>query len=69
MEAENKKTGDIVVEVVDGEQLKISGPIVLKDLKRDIILNLEEVSLCLCGRSRNKPYCDNSHLLPAENKE
>ena len=68
METENKKSTEIEVKVVDGAQLKISGHIVLKDLKRDITVNLEEVSLCLCGRSRNKPYCDDSHLLPAEKK-
>lgn len=68
MEIEEKKSTDIVVEVVDGVKLKISGHIALKDLKRDITVNLEEVSICLCGRSRNKPYCDDSHLLPTENK-
>ena len=68
METEEKKSTDIVVEVVDGVKLKISGHIALKDLKRDITVNLEEVSICLCGRSRNKPYCDDSHLLPTENK-
>ena len=61
METEDKKPCGAIVEIVEGGKLKISGNLVFRDLKRDITLNLEEVSLCLCGRSKNKPYCDNSH--------
>ncbi len=68
METEDKKPCGIV-EVVEGGKLKISGNIVFRDLKRDITVNLEEVSLCLCGLSKNKPYCDNSHLTNTKDKE
>lgn len=61
METENKKEKNAVVEIVDGGPLKITGRIVLKDIKRDITVNLEEVSICLCGRSKNPPFCDDSH--------
>jgi CDGSH-type Zn-finger protein len=57
---ENKKSLTIV-EVIDGGPLKISGNLILKDLKKDIIDNLAEVYLCMCGHSGNKPYCDCSH--------
>lgn len=69
METEDKKPCGAKVEIVEGGKLVISGNIVYKDLKRDITLNLEEVSLCLCGLSKNKPYCDNSHLMNAKDKE
>lgn len=61
METENQKEKNAVVEIVDGGPLKITGRIVLKDIKRDITVNLEEVSICLCGRSKNPPFCDDSH--------
>ena len=60
MEEENNSR-EIIVEITDAGQLKISGPVVLKDLKRDFSVDLKEVTLCLCGRSKNKPYCDDSH--------
>jgi hypothetical protein len=61
MEANDNKKSLTIVEVIDDGPLKISGNIVLKDLKRDIIDNPTEIFLCRCGRSGNKPYCDSSH--------
>jgi CDGSH-type Zn-finger protein len=61
MEANDDKTASAIVEVIDGGPLKITGPIILKDLKKDITDSPIEVYLCRCGRSRNKPYCDESH--------
>lgn len=61
MEAENKKEKNSVVEIVDGGPLKIKGRIVLRDIKRDITVDLDDVSLCLCGKSKNPPFCDDSH--------
>jgi len=61
MEANDIKNSLTIVEVIDDGPLKISGNIVLKDLKRDIIDNPTEIFLCRCGRSGNKPYCDSSH--------
>jgi hypothetical protein len=49
------------IEVIDNGPIKITGKILLRDSKRDITDNPEEVSLCRCGRSGNKPYCDESH--------
>jgi hypothetical protein len=50
-----------IVEVVDFGPLKITGNFILKDLKRDKEVTLSEVKLCICGKSSNKPYCDESH--------
>jgi len=61
MEANANKKPLTLVEVIDGGPLKITGNILLKDLKKDINDNPPEVFLCRCGRSGNKPYCDESH--------
>jgi CDGSH iron-sulfur domain-containing protein 3 len=49
------------IEVIDNGPIKITGRIYLRDSKRDITDNPAEVYLCRCGRSGNKPYCDESH--------
>jgi CDGSH iron-sulfur domain-containing protein 3 len=61
METNDYKKPLTIVEVIDGGPLKITGNIILKDLKKDITDNPVEISLCRCGRSGNKPYCDCSH--------
>ena len=69
METDNKGKTDTKVEIIDGGPLKISGRIVLKDLKRDITVNLDEVCLCLCGRTETSPYCDKSHCNNSPGKK
>jgi len=61
MEGNDNNNTDAIVEVIDNGPVKITGQIVLRDLKKDITETVTEVSLCRCGRSCNKPYCDESH--------
>jgi CDGSH-type Zn-finger protein len=61
METDDSKKNSTIVEVIDGGPLKITGQIIFKDLKKDILESPYEVDLCRCGRSHNKPYCDRSH--------
>ena len=61
MDEKKENKSQAVVEVIDSGPLKISGNFLLKDLKKDITENPGEVYLCICGRSQNKPYCDDSH--------
>jgi CDGSH-type Zn-finger protein len=61
MEGKENNKASALVEVIDGGPLKITGQILLKDQKKDISDNPVEVYLCRCGRSCNKPYCDESH--------
>jgi hypothetical protein len=61
MEEKKEFKPQAIIEVLDNGPIKITGKIVLKDSKRDITDNPEEVWLCRCGRSGNKPYCDESH--------
>jgi CDGSH iron-sulfur domain-containing protein 3 len=49
------------IEIIDNGPIKITGKILLLDSKRDITEKFEEIYLCRCGRSGNKPYCDESH--------
>ncbi len=50
-----------VIEVIEQGPLGIKGNFILKDLKRATETTPEEVWLCRCGRSKNKPFCDDSH--------
>jgi CDGSH iron-sulfur domain-containing protein 3 len=50
-----------VVELLSEGPIKITGNFVVKDLKRDREESPAEILLCRCGRSQNKPYCDDSH--------
>ena len=61
MEENDNNNSTSIVEVIDYGPVKITGQIVLRDLKKDIAEIVTEVSLCRCGRSCNKPYCDESH--------
>lgn len=47
----------------DNGSLRISGDFVIKDIDGNV-LDLggrTEVSLCRCGHSNNKPFCDGTH--------
>jgi len=61
MEQKKENLSHAVIEVIENGPLKITGNILLRDLKRDTIGKPEEISICLCGKSGNKPYCDDSH--------
>jgi CDGSH-type Zn-finger protein len=61
MERIDEKDSSAIIEVIDGGPLKVSGKVVLRDLKKDITESPSETLLCRCGRSGHKPYCDESH--------
>jgi CDGSH-type Zn-finger protein len=61
MEENKEHKSQAIIEVTDNGPLKISGNFLLKDLKRDREESPGEVWLCRCGKSGNKPYCDESH--------
>jgi CDGSH iron-sulfur domain-containing protein 3 len=60
---EEKKTNkpQAIIEIIDSGPIKISGNIHLKDMQRDKEDFPTEIWLCRCGKSENKPYCDESH--------
>jgi CDGSH-type Zn-finger protein len=61
MEDKTEHRSQAIIEVTDNGPLKITGNFHLKDLKRDKEESPGEVWLCRCGKSGNKPYCDESH--------
>jgi CDGSH-type Zn-finger protein len=62
MEEKKENKSQAIVEVLDSGPLKITGHFLIKDIKRDKEESPGEVLLCRCGKSGNKPYCDDSHL-------
>lgn len=61
MEENKEKKAQAIIEVIDNGPLKITGNFIVKDLKREKEDSINEVWLCRCGKSGNKPYCDESH--------
>lgn len=61
MEENKEFKSQATIEIIDNGPIKVTGNILLVDSKRDITDKPEEVWLCRCGRSANKPYCDESH--------
>jgi CDGSH-type Zn-finger protein len=61
MEEKKEHKSQALVEVIDFGPLKITGNFIIKDIKRDKEDSPGEVLLCRCGKSGNKPYCDESH--------
>ncbi len=64
MEKENKNKERVKIEVLENGPLRITGNFVLKDLKRNREESSDFIELCLCGRTKNKPFCDGSHEKP-----
>lgn len=61
MEENNQNKPHVIVEVLDSGPIKITGKIHLNDMQRGKEEDSTEVWLCRCGKSRNKPFCDESH--------
>jgi CDGSH-type Zn-finger protein len=60
MEENNEIKSKVIVEVIEFGPLKITGNFLIKDLQRNKEDSPGEVRLCRCGKSANKPYCDES---------
>ena len=61
MEEKKEIKSQAVIEVQDFGPIKITGNFHVKDLRRDSDITMTEIWLCRCGKSNNKPYCDESH--------
>jgi len=61
MEEKKEHKPQAMIEVIDFGPFKITGNFILKDLQRHNEDTPGEVWLCRCGKSANKPYCDESH--------
>jgi CDGSH-type Zn-finger protein/uncharacterized Fe-S cluster protein YjdI len=54
-------SGAISVSTVDNGPLMIVGPVEVRSTDGSAVNRTENVALCRCGASKNKPYCDGSH--------
>ncbi|MDP9728044.1 CDGSH iron-sulfur domain-containing protein [Alicyclobacillus tolerans] len=52
---------EIVIKVNDNGSLRVKGPVILEDAEGNRFTVKESFSLCRCGHSQNKPFCDGSH--------
>lgn len=53
---------EVTIRVRAGGPLKVTGPVRLVDHEgRTIDVDGDDVVLCRCGRSGDKPFCDGSH--------
>ncbi|MHC0036027.1 CDGSH iron-sulfur domain-containing protein [Pseudoneobacillus sp. C159] len=51
----------VQIKVNDNGSLRISGDVELLDGEGNVIETKPAFSLCRCGLSKNKPFCDGSH--------
>lgn len=51
----------INIQVKDNGPLRVTGPLRLIDAEGNEFETKESFSLCRCGHSQNKPFCDGSH--------
>jgi CDGSH-type Zn-finger protein len=61
MEEKKENRTEALIEVIEAGPLKITGNFIIKDLKKGNETSPGEIWLCRCGKSSNKPYCDESH--------
>jgi hypothetical protein len=61
MEQKKENNSQARIEIIEFGPIKITGNFQLKDVKRDKEESPQEVFLCRCGNSANKPFCDESH--------
>ncbi len=61
MEEKKKNKPQAIIEIVELGPIKITGNFLINDMKRGKEDSPKEILLCRCGRSQNKPFCDDSH--------
>lgn len=52
---------EVRITVRDNGSLRVTGPVILEDAEGNVFETGESFSLCRCGHSQNKPFCDGSH--------
>jgi CDGSH iron-sulfur domain-containing protein 3 len=61
MEEKKQNKPQATVEIIESGPLKITGNFIIRDIKKGTEEVTNEVLLCRCGKSSNKPFCDGSH--------
>jgi CDGSH-type Zn-finger protein len=54
---------DPTIRVIPNGPYRVKGPITITDAqgKETLVEDERKVSLCRCGQSENKPFCDGTH--------
>jgi CDGSH-type Zn-finger protein len=52
---------EVTIQVRDNGSLRVSGPVTLLDGEGNEFTVKESFSLCRCGLSESKPFCDGTH--------
>jgi uncharacterized Fe-S cluster protein YjdI/CDGSH-type Zn-finger protein len=52
---------EVVITVATNSALRIAGKVRIVDLEGNLIMETEKCSLCRCGLSAKKPFCDGAH--------
>jgi CDGSH-type Zn-finger protein len=60
-ELRGAKMSKVQIKVNDNGSLRVSGEVELLDGEGNVIQTKPAFSLCRCGLSKNKPFCDGSH--------
>lgn len=49
------------IQIKDNGPYQVSGSFEIIDAEGNVFKTEGDVSLCRCGRSKNKPFCDGTH--------
>ena len=52
---------EVVITIVPNGSARIAGKVRIVDLEGNLIMETEKCSLCRCGLSEKKPFCDGAH--------
>ena len=52
---------EITIQCVENGPYMVKGPVALKGEKGESIPTMVVMSLCRCGGSKSKPFCDGTH--------
>jgi len=63
---EEKNSKEVIVNFVKDGPLIIKSDCKIIDANGNIFFKKNNCSLCLCGLSKEKPFCDGSHYQPRE---
>ena len=54
-------TDSIMITLRPNGPLKIRGPAVVRRSDGEVLSREQDIALCRCGQSANKPFCDGTH--------
>lgn len=60
-QSEQTTDGKVTVNVAENGPFRLQGQVVVQNMRRKILYAGDKVSLCRCGHSSHKPFCDGTH--------